>query len=87
MHCKCFEQVQKLRSSLDDSIDHFTVGCVVAWALNESEAGVDLVLMESSLLLLRKFLLISMRTTHYHKKIREVSVKTRSTPASLSFKC
>ena len=63
MHCKCFEQVKKLRSSLDDSIDHFTVVCVVAWALNESEAVVDLVLMESSLLLLRKFLLISMRTT------------------------
>ena len=43
-------------------IDHFTVVCLVAWPLNESEAGVDLVLIETSLLLLCKFLLISMRT-------------------------
>ena len=42
-------------------IDHFTVVCLVAWPLNESEAGVDLVLIVNSLLLLRKFLLISMR--------------------------
>ena len=44
------------------SIDHFTVVCLVAWPSNESEAGVDLVLIETSLLLLYKFLLISMRT-------------------------
>ena len=25
--------------------DHFTVVCLVAWPLNESEAGVDLVLI------------------------------------------
>ena len=43
-------------------IDHFTVVCLVAWPLNESEAGGDLVLIETSLLFLRKFLLISMRT-------------------------
>ena len=43
-------------------IDHFTVVCLVAWPLNESEAGVDLVLIETSLLFLCKFLLISMRT-------------------------
>ena len=30
--------------------DHFTVVCIVAWPLNESEAGVDLVLIETSLL-------------------------------------
>ena len=24
-------------------IDHFTVGCLVTWPLNEDEAGVDLV--------------------------------------------
>ena len=34
-------------------IDHFTVVCLVAWPLNESEAGVDLVLLETSLLFLR----------------------------------
>ena len=33
------------------SIDHFTVSCLVAWPLNESEAGGDLVLIETSLLL------------------------------------
>ena len=31
-------------------IDHFTVACLVAWPLNESEAGGDLVLIETSLL-------------------------------------
>ena len=36
--------------------------CLVAWPLNEREAGVDLVLIENSLLYLCKFLLISMRT-------------------------
>ena len=30
------------------TIDHFTVVCLVAWPLNESEAGVDLVLIETS---------------------------------------
>ena len=45
------------------SIVHFTVVCVVTWPMNESEAGVDLVLIETSLLLLCKFLLISMTTT------------------------
>ena len=44
------------------TIDHFTVVCLVAWPLNESEAGVDLVLIETSLLFLCKFLQISMRT-------------------------
>ena len=33
-------------------IDHFTVVCLVAWPLNESETGVDLVLIETSLLFL-----------------------------------
>ena len=33
-------------------IDHFTVECLVAWPLNESEAGGDVVLIESSLLFL-----------------------------------
>ena len=31
-------------------IDHFTVVCLVAWPLNESEAGVDLDLIETLLL-------------------------------------
>ena len=41
---------------------NFTVVGLVAWPLNESEAGVDLVLTETSLLFLCKFLLVSMRT-------------------------
>ena len=36
--------------SLRQQIDHFTVSCLVAWPLNESEAGGDLVLIETSLL-------------------------------------
>ena len=32
------------------TIDHFTVSCLVTWPLNESEAGGDLVLIETSLL-------------------------------------
>ena len=44
------------------SIDLFTVVCLATWPLNESEAGGDLVMIETSLLLLCKFLLISMRT-------------------------
>ena len=33
-------------------IDHVTVACLVAWPSNESEAGGDLGLIETSLLLL-----------------------------------
>ena len=35
-------------------IDHFTVVDLVTWPLNGSEAGVDLVLIQTSLLLLCK---------------------------------
>ena len=35
-------------------IDHFTAVCSVAWPLDGSEAGVDLVLIQTSLLLLCK---------------------------------
>ena len=45
-------------------IEHFTVVCLVGWPLNESEAGVDLVLIKTSLLFLCKFPLISMITAH-----------------------
>ena len=33
-------------------IDHLTVFCLVAWPLYESEAGVDLVMLETSVLFL-----------------------------------
>ena len=36
------------------TIDHFTVVGLVTWPLNGSEAGVDLVLIKTSLLLLCK---------------------------------
>ena len=42
-------------------IAHFTVVCLVAWPLNENEAGGDLVLIETSLFFICKLLLISMR--------------------------
>ena len=48
--------------SLERSIDHFTVVCLVASPLNENEAGGDRVLIETSLLFLYKLLLISKRT-------------------------
>ena len=41
---------------------HFTVVCLVAGSLNECEAGVDLVVIETSLLFKCKLILISMRT-------------------------
>ena len=40
--------------SLLRTIDHFTVVDLVTWSLNGSEAGVDLVLIQTSLLLLCK---------------------------------
>ena len=56
---KCEETIH----SYFPSIDHFTVVCLVTWPLNENEAGGDLVLIETSLLFLCKFVLISMKTT------------------------
>ena len=38
--------------SLYSIINHFTVACSVAWPLNESEAGGDIVLIETFLLFL-----------------------------------
>ena len=42
---------------------HFTVVYLVTWPMTESEAGVGLVVVETSMLFLCKFLLISMTTT------------------------
>ena len=49
--------------------DLFTVVCLVTWPLNESEAGVDLVMIETSLLFLCKFL---------HKNIMNIRKRGRS---------
>ena len=43
-------------------MDHFTVVYLVAWPLNENEAGSDLVLIETSLFFLCKFPLSHTRT-------------------------
>ena len=64
-------------------IDHFTVVCLVTWPLDGSEARVDLVLIETSLLLLCKTSCSDFNKVHLHDKSREVCIKTRSTLASL----
>ena len=69
------------------AIDHFTVVGLVAWPLNESEAGGDLASIDTSLLFFcvndAVLMLIS---RSLHNKRSEVSIITRSPPASLSFK-
>ena len=54
---------------------------VLAWI--ESETGVDLVLIETSLLFLCKCELVSTRTAYLHMKSSEVSIKTRSTSLTI----
>ena len=58
----------------------------MTWPLNESEAGVDLVLIQTSLLLSCKCTKLALEQLDLHNKSSEVCIKTRSTPASLSFK-
>ena len=61
--------------------------CLVAWPLNESEAGGDLVLVETSLCFSHiNDAVLMLISRNLHMKSCEVSIKTRSTPASLSFK-
>ena len=43
---------KKSRTLFPLPIDHFAVACLVAWPLNENEAGVDLAVIGTSLLLL-----------------------------------
>ena len=49
MLCFCFQLDRMLRVR---EYTHFTLVCLVTWPLNESEAGVDLTLTETSLLFL-----------------------------------
>ena len=67
-------------------IDHFTVVRSVTWPLDGSEAGVDLVLILTSLLLLCKTTCSDANEVHVHDKCNEVCIKTRSTPVSLPSK-
>ena len=64
----------------------FTVAYLVACPLNENEAGGDLVSMETSLLFLCNDAVLMLISSKFHKRSSEVSIKTRSPPASFSFK-
>ena len=59
---------------------------LVAWPLNESEAGGDLALIESSLIFYVNDAVLMLISRNLHNKKSEVSIITRSPPASLSFK-
>ena len=63
-------------------IDHFTIVCSVTWPLNGSKVGGDLVLIQTSLLLLRKSSCSNVNEVQLHYKCREVLKKQRSPPAS-----
>ena len=61
--------------------------CVLSYpAMNASEAGGDLALIQTSLLFSCKCKLVSIRRPDLHNKCSEVCIKTRSTPASLPFR-
>ena len=66
------------KSSMTAVIDHFIVVCLVARPLNESEAGVDLILIDTSLLFscVNNAVLMLIRS-NLHKKRSELSIKTR----------
>ena len=68
------------------SIDHFTVVCSVTWPLYGSKARVDLVLIQTSLLLSCKCTYLASEQLVLHNKSSEVCIKTRSTLASLPYK-
>ena len=70
----------------DGNIYHSTVVCLVAWSLNESEAVVHLDLIETSLLYYANVAVLMLISKNLHEKGSEVSIKTRSIQASLSFK-
>ena len=65
-------------------IDHFTVKCLVAWPWNGSEAGVTLFWKKPCFSSVNDAVLMLI-SSNLHKKNSEVSSKTGSTPASLSF--
>ena len=66
------------------SIDHFTVADLVTWPMNDNEAGVDLVLIQTSLLYCANQVVLMLTSWHLHEKSREVCIKARSPPASLA---
>ena len=58
--------------------------CLVAWPLDEGETGVDVVVIAPCFSYANDAVLMLI-STNLHDKSSEVSIKTRSTPASLSF--
>ena len=60
--------------------------CLVAWPLNESETGVDLALIEPPCFSYDNDGVLLLISRNLHEKSNKVHIKTRSTPASLSFK-
>ena len=66
-------------------IDHFTVVGLVTWPLNGSEAGVELVLIQTSLFFDANQVVLMLTSLHLHEKNREVCIKASSTPTSLAF--
>ena len=61
-------------------IDHFTVVCSETRPLNGSEAGGDLVLTQTSLLLFCKSSCSDANGLHLHEKRREVCINATSPP-------
>ena len=59
--------------------------CLVTWPLNESEASVDLVVIQTPSYSYVKDVVLVLIGKKLHKKSSEVSIKTRSISASLSF--
>ena len=67
----------------NDYIDPFTVVCLVTWLLNESDAAVDLVLIETSGPCDSYFDDAVLMLIYGNNKSSEVSIKTKSTSVSL----
>ena len=63
-------------------IHHFTDVCLVTWSLNGGDAGNDLILIETSLILFISS--CSNASLHYMRKAK-VSIRARSFPTSLPF--
>ena len=58
LHVYVIATVRESKFAYQNTINHFAAKCLVAWPLNEAEAGVDLVLIETSRLFLCKSLLL-----------------------------
>ena len=71
--------------TLSGAINLFAVACLVTWPFNESEAGVDLVVIQTNIFSYANGVVVILISKNVHKKSREVSIKAKSTPASPSF--